>query len=110
MYHGRVLYPRKSVVHSHRKGLFLTAGSPRPEDCLDLARTTLQTAMAGPSQLHVTKLEDLVILPSFLEPLLEPNSQGRPKLHGLASACRALRDLVRKEASLGVLNVNHSNC
>ena len=46
--------------------------------------------------MHVAKLQDLVLLPTFLEPLLEPNNQGRPQLHGLASACRELKNLVSK--------------
>ena len=66
------------------------------EDLQQCRATSTSTDMADPAAPSVTKLQELLLLPTLLETLLEANSQGRPQLHGLASACRELRDLVSK--------------
>ena len=55
-------------------------------------------AISAPSR--VAEIQSLLLLPTFLETLVETNSQGRPQLHGLASACRELKNVVSKMKEL----------
>ena len=59
--------------------------------------------MAEPTSHSVAEIQELLLLPTFLETLVETDSQGRPQLHGLASACRVLKNLVGRGKEL-VLN------
>ena len=55
-----------------------------------MARTRLSDDQA----VHVTTLEDLLPLDAFATALVDGN--GRPKLYGLATSSKVLRDMVSK--------------
>ena len=56
--------------------------------------------MAVPTSSSLDEIQELLLLPTFLETLVGTKCQGRPQLHGLASACRELKKLVSKVKEL----------